>query len=126
MCPQINPDFSEALDSLPPGEYKVRVTDSELKTSQAGNEYLNWKLSTFGSDDSRMNDRVIYHSTPISGKGAGILKQFLKAVGVDPTGGNFDTDMVHGKELAVVVIEDPQGGTFPRVKTVKAIVQAAA
>jgi hypothetical protein len=112
----IDADFSEALDKVPAGEYAVRVVDSELKDSKAGNKYLSWTLETFGKDDDKLNGRKIWHTTPISGAGAGILRQFLTAMGIEATD-RLDTDEVHGRELVVVVAEDKEG--YMKVKSVK-------
>lgn len=117
MCPMITADFTEAVDKLPVGEYAVRVIDSELKDSKAGNKYISWTLETFGRDDDALNGRKIWHTTPISGKGSGILRQFLTAMGVDAQNNEFDTDEIHGKELVVVIHEDQEG--YMKVKTVK-------
>ena len=115
---QIQPDFSESLDSLPAGEYPTRVTDCAVKTSKEGNQYLNWTLETFGKTDDRMNGRKIFHSTPIRGRGAGILKSFIKATTGQTEITNFDTEDYMGKELVVVLVENPNSD-FPQVKSVK-------
>ena len=123
--PRVSPDFSEALDlsPLPPGTYKVRLTDVESKTSKAGNHYLNWKLTTFGSENSSTNNRVIFYSTMTSGKGAGSLKALLAATGKGT--GEFDTEELLGKEVRVTVIQgrdqDGNPSDFPSVKAVAAI-----
>lgn len=130
MCPEITPDFTEALEAIPEGEYAARVTEVEVKTSgdkskNPGSKYLNWKLETFGKNDDKLNGRTIYHTTPLSGKGAGILKAFFKAVGVD-TSGSLDTDIIMGRELVVVLKYQDPDDAFPRVKTVKSYDSSAA
>lgn len=118
MVPMIEADFTEATDTLPPGEYAARVVNSEVRTSKtSGGTYINWTLETFGKDDERFNGRKIFHSTPTTGKGAGILRQFLNATAVETTG-QFETTDLHGRELVVVIVEDKES-TYPRVKTVK-------
>jgi len=121
----LTPDFSQAVEmgALPPGVHKVRVVGAEEKTSQAGNQYVSWKLETFGAEVSQLNNRVVFHSTPTTGKGAGILKSFLVAAMGELPGGSFDTDAVLGRELQVTTIEEIDRTTgektgYARVKSV--------
>lgn len=117
MCPLIETDFSEAVDKLPTGEYAVRVVGSEVKTGKTSNEpYISWTLETFGRDNDSLNGRKIWHTTPVRGKGAGILRSFLTAVGVEVKD-QFDTTDIHGNELIVSIAEDDQG--FMKVKSTK-------
>ena len=113
----IEPDFSEAVESLPAGEYPVRVVGCEQKDSKAGNVYLNWTLETFGKSSEQLNGRKVFHTTPITGKGAGILKAFVKACGME-VGGSFDTEELMGAELVVVLAVNPDRA-YPEVKAVK-------
>ncbi len=128
MCPpSIQPDFSEAIADLAAGDYAVRVAGSEVKTGQKnGTPYVRWTLETFGKDDQTLNDRKIYHNTMLTGKGTGMLKQFLKALGYDPEvlPKDWETEDAHGKEMIVVV--KPGEGGFPEVKSVKAFKADAA
>lgn len=128
--PTITPDFSEAVEfaPLPNGTYKTRVVGAEIKTSQAGNQYVNWKLSVFGAegDLEQHNNSSIFHSTMISGRGAGMLKSFVKAAtGEEPTG-QFDTEALIGREVEVTVetgINPLTGETkrWPDVKGVRPV-----
>lgn len=129
---EITPDFSEAVAdtgaSVPDGTYKVRVVEVEMKDSKAGNKYLNWKLEIFGAEGevARFNNWKIYHRTMLAGKGAGMLKSFVKAAtGTDVTG-SFSTDTIIGKELQVTVKtgldQNGEPSRYPEVKAVKAIV----
>lgn len=125
MCPLVQPDFTDAMEMtvLPPGVHKVRVVGAEAKTSQAGNQYINWKLETFGADASQLNNRVVFHSTPTTGKGSGILRSFLLAAKGELPNGSFDTDSVLGSELQVTTIEETDRQTgektgYARVKAV--------
>lgn len=125
MAPQISPDFSEAVEfvALPPGVHKVRVVACENKTSNAGNPYLKWKLETFGAEVRELNGRPIWHTTPIMGKGAGILRAFLTAANPAYTGGAFEPEEYYGRELQVVTEKDIDQRTgedtgYARVKSV--------
>ncbi len=129
---EITPDFSEAVElaegQVPDGTYKVRVVGVELKDSKAGNKYLNWKLEIFGAEGevARYNNWKVFHRTMISGKGAGMLKSFVKAATGEELQGNLNTDAILGKELTATLKTEinPQSGepsSFPTVKAVKAI-----
>lgn len=120
----ITPDFSESVDltPVPPGSYKVRVTDAKAKVSQTGNPLVEWTLTIFGDNNASLNNRNVWHTTSTTGRGAGFLKQFLRvATGEEPTG-SFNTDAIMGRELQAIVEEgrtatgEPSG--FPKVKAV--------
>lgn len=99
----ITPDFGE-ITNITAGTYKVRVVDSEEKTSQAGNTYLRWTLEVFGADKPANNGARLYLSTPISGKGAFRLAELLKATtGELPT--SFDPQNLHGRECTALVVD---------------------
>lgn len=103
---QITPDFSEAVESsnvITPGLYKARVEGVEQKTSKAGAPYLKWTMSIFGAEgnNARYNNFKLWHTTMLSGKGAGILRDFLTATLGEAR--QFQTDEVLGKEVSVLV-----------------------
>lgn len=123
----IIPDFSEVTERTPvaPGTYSARITDCEAKTSKTGNDYLNWKMTLFGTPE--IANRVIFHMTPVKGKGAFRLQELYKAAkGEDISkGAQFDTDQLIGSELSVTLVEgrDQDGNvrSFPDVKAVTAL-----
>lgn len=123
----IKPDFSDVQDSVGAGEYKVRVVDSKIdmwagKDGKPDTHYVNWTLETFNEADSKNNGRRIFHRTPINGKGAFRLKNFYKAAMKQELVGDFDTEMLHSKELKVTVVDgvDKEGNLtgFTEVKAV--------
>lgn len=126
----ITPDFSESVESttegILPGTYKTRVSGVENKVGQAkGTPYLKLKLTIFGAEGeaARYNNWPVYTNLMLTGKGAGRLKDFLKAVDVPV--GPFETETLLGKELVAVLVEskDSNGNTraWPEVKAVKHI-----
>ena len=126
--PIITPDFSEAQETgpIPPGVYNARIVDAEVKTSKNNNTYINWKLQLFGAEGelSKYNNWPVFYRTMTSGKAAGMLKQFAKAVlGEAPQ--QVDTDQFLGKEVQIALAEakDQDGNTshWPEVKSVKAL-----
>lgn len=124
MCPQINPDFSEVVE-ITPGEYPARITGSEVKMTQKQEPMAQWELTLFGATDERVNGRSLRHRTMCVGRGAGMLKQLIKAAtGEDlAPGQTFDTEALHGREVLLVVGKgkDRNGNEtdFPEVKSVK-------
>lgn len=101
----VQPDFSEIQDAIAPGTYKVRVKKGEVKEWPSGGTYINWELETFGESEPKNNGRRIFHKTSVSGKGAFVLQQFYKAAVGTALTGNFDTEQLVGKEIAVEVID---------------------
>lgn len=124
----IKPDFSEVQDQLTPGEYKVRIVEAKLdswpaKGDRAETPYIKWTLETFDEADPKNNGRRVFNNTPISGKGAFRLQQFYKAAMKQELGGDFDTEMLLGQSLGIVVIDgmDKQGNPtgYTEIKSVK-------
>lgn len=118
MAPTINPDFSEE-SGLAPGIYPAKIIGVEQKVGkESGAPYLNWKLEVEGL--------WIYHSTPFSGRGAGLFKQLVHAT-VSPgyDGGPINTDMMVGKSLQVKLEKglnrDGSESKYMRVMEVKAL-----
>lgn len=130
--PQIEINFDEAVEftPVPDGTYSARIVDSTLKTSKAGNSYIEWKMTLFGAEGEleQYNNKMVFHRTMTSGKGSGILKALGKAVGVDLANGSLDTEAFLTKELTVVLKREVDPNTqqlsdFPSVKATKALVQ---
>ena len=105
--PQVTTDFSQAgsFEIIPVGDHKVRVLNSELKTSKtSGNQYINWTLEVFGSDNLKLNKRRLWVNTTFFGKGSGVLRSLIEAAtGDESVGGNFVTESLHGAEVVAVV-----------------------
>jgi len=121
----IEPDFSEIVE-VTPGTYKFRVVNDEVKQSKAGNAYIEWKLEIFDADDLKVNGTKLTHRTMITGKGAGILKTFVKALTGEACPVTFDSSDLRGKEAQAVVVagtlENGEPSGWPEVKAVKALV----
>ena len=116
----ITPDFSEASEDISAGDYQVRITAVEEKTSQKGAKYLRWELSTINETEPKNNGRKVWHSTMLSGKGVTMLKRFWDAAtGGAEMGDQFDTEQLLGKELAITVVLNNEG--YTDVKAVRAI-----
>ena len=120
----VTPDFSEVADAVTPGTYKVIVKKGELKDWPKGGQYVKWELETVGAENPKNNGRRIYHTTSISGRGAFTLQQMYHAAIGTALTGEFDTEQVVGKEVAVDIIDGIRNGNptgYTEVKRVKAL-----
>lgn len=116
----VTPDFSESQDDIQPGEYAVQITGVEQKTSKAGSPYLRWELSTIGESNPKNNGRKIWHTTMLSGKGAGMLKRLYQVATLNEMPqGAFDTEQLLGRQFKAVVAQGDSG--FTEIKTIKAM-----
>ena len=126
MCPEITVDLSEAVElgGVVPGKYGARVSGAEVKTTNAGTgQYVKWEMTIFGAEGelARYNNHKVWHNTMTSGKGAGMLKKFVKAATGQELTGNLDTDAVLGKEVLVTLKEGKRDGVptgYPEVVAV--------
>jgi hypothetical protein len=114
---QINPDFSE-VQEVKPGQYKARITDSEVRDSKSGTQYVAWTMEIFGEDAGKALGAKVWHNTPISGKGAFRFKELcLAATGDEAVG---ETELLHGKEVSLIMAEETYNGqSRVAVKAVK-------
>ena len=116
----ITPDFSEVAEEITPGEYQVRITSMEEKTSKAGSTYLMWKLDTINESEPKNNGRSVFLNTMTSGKGAFMIKRLWDAAtGGETMGDSFDSEQLFGKELSIVTAISSQG--YTEIKSMKAI-----
>jgi hypothetical protein len=116
----ITPDFSEVAEEITPGEYQVRITSMEEKTSKHGATYLMWKLDTINSPEPKNNGRAIFLNTMTSGKGAFMIKRLWDAAtNGSEMGESFDSEALFGRELSVVTDKTDQG--YTEIKSMKAI-----
>lgn len=122
----INPDFSDIQDQVSPGTYRVRVKKGDVKEWPNGGLYINWEMETFGEAETKNNGRRIFHKTATSGKGAFMLQQLYRAACGTALTGQFDTEQLIGKEVAVEIVDgvnrqtgEPTG--YTEVKRVKPI-----
>lgn len=107
MCPEIQPDYSEVFESVPPGTYAANIVDVEQKDSKAGNTYLKWKLAIADAADARLNGKYVWTNTMIKGAGAFRLKKLCEAALGRKMDGNspFMTEEMIGKRVRIVTEE---------------------
>ena len=106
----------------------MRVKKGEVKEWPNGGQYINWELETYGEAESKNNGRRVFHKTSTSGKGAFMLQQLYRAATGTDLKGQFDTEQLVGKQVAVEIIDgvnrqtgEPTGYTeVKRVKPVNA------
>jgi hypothetical protein len=126
MCPQITPDFTEVMESIPAGVYKANIVEANLKTSQAGNTYVKWQFRIFDATDSRCNGKSVWTNTMLSGPGAFRLQQLVKAALGETPAGALDTDLLMGKSVQLTLVDGVDKNTgekneYAEVKAVRAL-----
>lgn len=118
----VTPDFNEIQEDVGPGEYSVRITGADVdKWEKDGRttHFVKWTLETTGETDAKNNGRKIFDRTALNGKGAFRLKNLYVAATGEAPSGQFDTEMLLGRELKVVVDKDAKG--YLNVKSYKRI-----
>ncbi len=122
----VTPNFDDIQDSVSPGTYKVIVKKGDVKEWPNGGTYVNWELETVGESEPKNNGRRIFAKTSTSGKGAFMLQSIYRAAVGQALAGQFDTEQLVGKTLAVEVIDgvnrqtgEPTG--YTEVKRFKSI-----
>lgn len=126
----IKPDLSEVQEQITAGTYKCRIIDAKPgewagKDGKPATHFINWTMETFDEAEAKNNGRRIFNKTPINGGGAFRLQQFYTAAMKQPLTGEFDTEMLLGREILVTVVDgvDKQGSPtgYTEVKAVKAL-----
>ncbi len=110
---------------IPAGDYTVKITDTELKDTKAGDgQYIKLRLDVTGP---KHEGRVLFTNINIRNKNPKAeeiarqqLGSILRAIGVDTF---TDTDQLIGGDLTVKVTvkDDPQYGPGNEVKGFKAL-----
>lgn len=106
----VTPDFSEVADPVTAGEYRCIIRKGEPKEWPNGGAYINWELETTGDSNPKNNGRRIFAKTSISGKGAFMLQQIYLAAAGEPLMGQFDTEQLAGKQVAVELVDGVRNG----------------
>ena len=106
----VKPDLTQTSDQVSPGTYKVRIKDAkigewEAKDGKPATPYINWRMETFGEEQTKNNGRAVFWRTATAGKGAFQLQNLYKAATGEKLDGEFDTDQLLGKEIQVTVAE---------------------
>ena len=105
--PKYSPDFSQEFKPLVPGSYTAIVKSYEEKTSQKGDIYLQWVLEVVESDYA---GGQIWLNTMMSGRGAGMIKHFLKTCDGVYDGGPFEADDYINSRVGIEVVEREYNG----------------
>ncbi len=121
----VTPDFSEVSGSLQPGMYNARIVGADVKESKGGVPMIKWTYEVFGSDAKGANGQRIFDHTMLAGKGAFRLQDLYRSAMKQELAGDFDTDMLLGKEIKLTLAEgktqDGSPSKYPEVKSVSGI-----
>lgn len=116
---EVDLDFSEAtaFEPLVKGRYAATIKDCVPGTSGAGNPKLTW---TFVVTDAPYAGRQLMRHTPTKGKGSGLSKQVIKAIGQDTsqTSMKFRPSSAAGKEVLLDVDIQEDNPDFNEIKKV--------
>ncbi len=66
---------------VPEGDYELMIVNGVIGQSQAGNPKVDWELKVIDSED--YNERRVWHTTPTTGRGAGMFSAVLSALGYE-------------------------------------------
>ncbi len=112
-------DFSGAVDfdPIPDGTYEAKVLNVIANKSKGGNPKLEW---TFGITEAPHIGRQMKRHTPTTGKGSGLSKQVLKALGVDTSATNvtFKPSQAVGQAISLVVGRQKDNADYNEIKRV--------
>lgn len=98
---------------LEDGIYKVRITETEDRTSAAGNAYVNLTCAVY-DDMGRDTGVVVWHTLTMTKKSMPMVGQFLDAVGAPKTG-SLNSRSLKGKFLWAKIGKDTYQGRTKNV-----------
>ena len=79
-------DDSEAIEfddsPAPEADYELQVSEAKAGTSKAGNPKIDWAFRIVEDFDGH-DGKYVWHTTPTTGRGAGMFKAVIKALGYD-------------------------------------------
>ena len=129
---EVEVDFSGAVDFTPlaPGTYDAVIESVEPGVSgpnskNPGSPKLIWK---FVVTEEPYVGRVLFRHSPTTGKGAGLTKDVLRAIGVpglDQPNVKFKLSSAPGKAVSLEVTIQADNPNFNEIKGVKAAAPAA-
>lgn len=103
----------ERVGLLPDGIYRIRVTETEDRTSQAGNAYVNLTCEVL-DDMGKSTDVVIWHTLTMTPKARFMVGKFMDAIGA-PTTGTMNSRSLKGKQFWAQVGKDTYQGKSKNV-----------
>ena len=121
----ITPNLDDVQDSFVAGEYKVRIVGTEQgkwENDRGITHYLKVTMETFDEAEPKNNGRKLFDRVPFTGGGAfRIVNLYAAATGekLNRENPSFDTEMLIGRELKVVVDINDKG--YTEIKSVSSI-----
>lgn len=100
---------------LPDGIYLCRVTETEDRTSQAGNPYVNLTCEVL-DDMGRPTEAILWHTLTMTPKARFMVSKFLDAIGAPKTeGGSLNSRSLKGKRFWAEIGKDTYQGKSKNV-----------
>ncbi len=130
---EVDIDFSSAVtfEPLPPGTYVLEIESVEPGRSKAtadaptGNPKLVWKFVVIGGE---FEGRVLFRHSPTTGKGSGLTKDVLRALGVqglDSPQVKFKMSTAVGQRVEADVVIQKDNEDFNEIKKLRPVAPAA-
>jgi hypothetical protein len=120
---EIDLDFSSARDSdFSPVEcrqYEFEVVSAKPGTSGSGNPKVVFELRIV--DDSPAKGRLFFKHCPTRGEGSGILREMLRALGIDPEAPKLKPADTVGKHILGTVRFQKDSDEYQEVVKPKAV-----
>lgn len=118
---EIDLDFSTARDAfgkIATGEYNAIVVESTVGESKAKVPKVVVKFAIEDDDERKAKGRTFFRHCPARGDGAGILRDTLTALGVDP-GAKLKASSLVGKKAVIVVRDQRDNDEYQEIAKVK-------
>jgi len=100
---------------LEDGIYKVRVTETEDRTSAAGNPYVNLTCDVL-NDMDKSTGTTVWHTLTMTPKSKFMVSKFMDAIGAPPTG-SINSRSLKGKTFWAQIGKDTYQGKTKNVIT---------
>lgn len=118
---EIDLDFSSAREGfgkIALGEYNAVVIEATPGTSGNKNPKVVVKFQIEDDDERKAKGRTFFKHCPAAGDGAGILRDVLKALGID-AGEKLKCSTLVGKKCVIVVRDQKDSDEFQEIAKVK-------
>jgi hypothetical protein len=121
--PMLTPDYSQEIKEAPAGRHNVRIRSSQVKNSKnSGDRMIEWVLEIC---DGEAQGAIVRHTTMLEGKGAGLLKKFLKTIDPLYQEGPFDPATYNGLRCVVeTMMQEYNGKHYARVSDILPVAEA--
>lgn len=98
----------KAMEPVPAGQYRTAITNAEVKTAKGkDSQYIRWELTVKGGE---FEGRKLFTNNSLQENALWNLKAFVETIGLSYDDSGFSTEEALGKEIVVVVTQEPFEG----------------